>query len=171
MSWRITKSIELGLSFTSALTLRGILPIYLKWLIIYHHIRFAFSFMKSFIRLVVGISPFLKSKQDKHNEFKPKRYKTNAFKWNVPIFKIEHTLKLRNRNMFSSGRRVNFVGLCHFINALIDIGTQIQNSLDHEFATYSKIFCTCVDTASSNANLSRTQKELFLWHLKLRISM
>ncbi len=58
---------------------------------------------------------------------------------------------------FSLGRSVSFAGCYHFSDALCDWTTPTKETLDHEFSTYSKIWCPYVGTASK-ANLTGPEK-------------
>ncbi len=57
-----------------------------------------------------------------------------------------------------------------FFWCLLGGPTPTKETLDHEFSTYYKPCYPCIGTAS-NANLSRPQKELLLWHWKIGISI
>ncbi len=58
---RLMKLLELGPLFTSLLKSRDNLSIYCKWLIICHHLRFAFFCLKYFIRVVAEHFPFFET--------------------------------------------------------------------------------------------------------------
>ncbi len=51
----------------------------------------------------------------------------------------------KNEHGFSQGGSVNFAGQCHyFSDALLGQTTPTKETIDHEFSTYSKIYCPLI---------------------------
>ncbi len=110
------ESLELEAPSTSLLTPSDDVTTYFKWHIIYHHLRFAFSVLKFFIRIVEERASFLEIE-----------LRLNSI--NIPIIVFESNLPIVQNSMctetekkdysFSLGGRVNFAGCHHFSDALL----------------------------------------------------
>ncbi len=84
------------------------------------------------------------------------------------LSKIQCVLRLRRRSVVFSGWNYQLCWMASFL--WFPHWHSYHRNIDHEFSTYSKIFCPCIDTAS-NANSSGPQKKLLVIHWKLGISV
>ncbi len=109
ISQRSMKELKLKPLSTSLLTPRDNLSTYLTWLITYHHLRFTFSVLKSFIRVVeeralfLGIELRFTSPIGTRSTF-PSMFLSVMFQ----LFEIQCPLKLRRKSMVFSGWKGQF---------------------------------------------------------------
>ncbi len=100
-------------------------------------------------------------------------YQTNQNHIDILIAVFESNVTIVQNVMCTTvlpGWKYQLCWTSSFFWCLLGGPTPTKETLDHEFSTYYKPCYPCIGTAS-NANLSRPQKELLLWHWKIGISI